>query len=40
MQQLKPSEISDLIRSKIQSMALAADVRPQVLVVSVTDCIC
>src|SRR5450631_4305315 len=37
MQQLKPSEISDLIRSKIQSMALAADVRTQGTVVSVTD---
>src|SRR5450631_3118409 len=40
MQQLKPSEISDLIRSKIQSMALAADVRTQGTVVSVTDGIC
>src|SRR3989337_934232 len=40
MQQLKPSQISDLIRSKIQSMALAADVRTQGTVVSVTDGIC
>src|SRR5512141_3155233 len=40
MQQLKPSEISDLIRSKIQSMALAAAVRTQGTVVSVTDGIC
>ncbi|OFZ86166.1 MAG: F0F1 ATP synthase subunit alpha [Betaproteobacteria bacterium RBG_16_64_18] len=40
MQQLKPSEISDLIRSKIESMALAADVRTQGTVVSVTDGIC
>jgi len=40
MQQLKPSEISDLIKSKIQSMALAADVRTQGTVVSVTDGIC
>src|SRR5450631_2501021 len=40
MQQLKPSEISDLIRSKIQSMALAADVRTQGTVISVTDGIC
>ena len=40
MQQLKPSEISDLIKSKIQSLALAADVRTQGTVVSVTDGIC
>src|SRR3954471_24641008 len=40
MQQLKPSEISELIRSKIQSLALAADVRTQGTVVSVTDGIC
>src|SRR3990172_11716937 len=40
MKQLKPSEISDLIRSKIESMALAADVRTQGTVVSVTDGIC
>src|SRR3990167_8958307 len=40
MHQLNPSEISDLIKSKIQSMALAADVRTQGTVVSVTDGIC
>jgi len=40
MQQLKPSEISDLIRSKIQNLQLAADVRTQGTVVSVTDGIC
>src|SRR6201986_3924149 len=40
MQQLKPSEISDLIKSKIQSLALSADVRTQGTVVSVTDGIC
>jgi F-type H+-transporting ATPase subunit alpha len=40
MQQLKPSEISDLIRSKIQSLQLTADVRTQGTVVSVTDGIC
>src|SRR5437868_6006104 len=40
MQQLKPSEISDLIRSKIQSLALSADIRTQGTVVSVTDGIC
>ena len=40
MQQLKPSEISELIKSKIQSLALSADVRTQGTVVSVTDGIC
>ena len=40
MQQLKPSEISDLIRTRIQSLALAADVRTQGTVISVTDGIC
>src|SRR5262245_61511455 len=40
MQQLKPSEISELIRSRIQSIALAADIRTQGTVVSVTDGIC
>src|SRR3972149_1041438 len=40
MQQLKPSEISDLIKNKIQSLALSADVRTQGTVVSVTDGIC
>ena len=29
MQQLNPSEISDLIRSKIQNLSLASDVRNQ-----------
>ncbi|OGA30385.1 MAG: F0F1 ATP synthase subunit alpha [Betaproteobacteria bacterium RIFCSPLOWO2_02_FULL_65_24] len=40
MQQLKPSEISDLIRSRIQALALSADIRTQGTVVSVTDGIC
>ena len=40
MQQLKASEISDLIRAKIQNIALGADVRTQGTVVSVTDGIC
>ena len=40
MQQLKASEISDLIRAKIQNLALAADARTQGTVVSVTDGIC
>src|SRR4029079_16046384 len=40
MQQLKPSEISDLIKSCIQNLALSADVRTQGTVVSVTDGIC
>src|SRR5476649_1566020 len=40
MQQLNPSEISELIKSKIQNLALAADVRTQGTVVSVTDGIC
>jgi len=37
MQQLSPSEISELIKSKIQSLALSADVRTQGTVVSLTD---
>jgi len=40
MQQLKPSEISELIKNRIQSLALSADVRTQGTVVSVTDGIC
>ena len=40
MQQLNPSEISELIKSKIQNLALSADVRAQGTVVSVTDGIC
>src|SRR5689334_10099361 len=40
MQQLNPSEISELIRAKIQNLALSADVRTQGTVVSVTDGIC
>ncbi len=40
MQQLSPAEISDLIRSKIQNLALSADVRTQGTVVSLTDGIC
>src|SRR5262245_39757974 len=40
MQQLKPSEISELIRGRIQGLALSADIRTQGTVVSVTDGIC
>src|SRR5690349_1846074 len=40
MQQLKPSEISELIKGRIQNLALSADVRTQGTVVSVTDGIC
>ena len=40
MQQLNPSEISELIKAKIQNLALSADVRNQGTVVSVTDGIC
>ncbi|MGQ0656923.1 MAG: F0F1 ATP synthase subunit alpha [Chromatiales bacterium] len=40
MQQLNPSEISELIKSKIQGLALSADVRTQGTIVSVTDGIC
>src|SRR5512145_2489025 len=40
MQNLSPAEISDLIKSKIQSLTLGADVRTQGTVVSVTDGIC
>jgi F-type H+-transporting ATPase subunit alpha len=40
MQQLNPSEISELIRSKIQNLTLATDVRTQGTVVTVTDGIC
>src|SRR5512147_2597984 len=40
MQQLSPSEISDLIKSKIQNLALAADIRTQGTIVSLTDGIC
>src|SRR5215467_9242725 len=40
MQQLNPSEISELIRSKIENLSLAADVRTQGTVVTVTDGIC
>ena len=40
MQQLNPSEISELLKSKIQNLALSADVRTQGTVVSVTDGIC
>ena len=40
MQQLKPSEISELIRTRIQSLALSSDVRTQGTVISVTDGIC
>ena len=39
-QQLSPAEISDLIKSKIKSLELAADVRTQGTIVSVTDGIC
>src|SRR5207245_7974744 len=37
MQQLNPSEISELIRSKIQNLSLSADVRTQGTVVTVSD---
>ena len=40
MQQLSPAEISDLIKSKIKNLELAADVRTQGTIVSVTDGIC
>ncbi len=40
MQQLSPAEISDLIKSRIQNLALSADIRTQGTVVSVTDGIC
>src|SRR2546423_13094129 len=40
MQQLNPSEISELIRGKIQNLSLSADVRTQGTVVTVTDGIC
>jgi F-type H+-transporting ATPase subunit alpha len=40
MQQLNPSEISELIRSKIQDLSLSADIRTQGTVVTVTDGIC
>src|SRR5512141_2739673 len=40
MQQLNLSEISELIKTKIQNLALSADVRTQGTVVSVTDGIC
>ena len=40
MQNLSPSEISDLIKSKIQNLAFSADIRTKGTVVSVTDGIC
>src|SRR5471030_2786845 len=40
MQQLNPSEISELIRTRIQSLAISSDVRTQGTVISVTDGIC
>ena len=40
MQQLNPSEISELIRTKIQNLTMTADVRTQGTVVTVTDGIC
>jgi F-type H+-transporting ATPase subunit alpha len=40
MQQLSPSEISELLKAKIQSLTLSADVRTQGTVVSLTDGIC
>ncbi len=39
-QSLSPAEISELIKNKIQNLALGADVRTQGTVVSVTDGIC
>ena len=38
--QLNPSEISDLIKSRIQDLQLAASARNEGTVVSVTDGIC
>ena len=38
--QLNPSEISELIKSKIQNLALSSEVRTQGTVVSITDGIC
>ena len=38
--QLNPSEISELIRNKIQNLAVSAEMRTQGTVVSVTDGIC
>src|SRR5213075_3522533 len=38
--QLNPSEISELIKSKIQNLDLGAEVRTQGTVISVTDGIC
>src|SRR6185312_983088 len=38
--QLNPSEISELIRNKIQNLAISAEMRTQGTVVSVTDGIC
>ena len=38
--QLNPSEISELIKSKIQNLAVSSDLRTQGTVVSVTDGIC
>src|SRR5213593_2921744 len=40
MMQLNPSEISELIKSKIQNLDIGAEVRTQGTVVSVTDGIC
>ncbi len=40
MLQLNPSEISELIRSRIQNLDTGAEVRTQGTVVSVTDGIC
>ena len=40
MLQLNPSEISELIRSRIQNLDTSAEVRTQGTVVSVTDGIC
>ncbi|MCG3201068.1 MAG: ATP synthase subunit alpha [Gammaproteobacteria bacterium] len=40
MQQLNPSEISELIRSRIQGLGVKADLRTQGTVVTVTDGIC
>src|SRR5574340_290611 len=40
MPQLKPSEISELIRSRIEHLDLGAEVRTQGTVVSITDGIC
>jgi F-type H+-transporting ATPase subunit alpha len=38
--QLNPSEISELLKSRIQGLGISADIRTQGTVVTVTDGIC